>query len=179
MPADSSWPMMVTIPGPCSITWVTGISSTLCGIRSCRRAGSTGSGRIETWRLDYDQYRSLGSLGYLTPSKFLQQRQATEPRRLRFPSFELSQNGGNVKLDQRVESHLCLEGTMQPLLGPQQTAFVNKTMRESSELGEPLNDPCSCHWIGKLSAANLTEYLPNHPDLVNPANPHHTKRCVA
>ena len=32
--------------------------------------------RIEAWRLDYNQRRPHGSLGHLTPSEFLEQRQA-------------------------------------------------------------------------------------------------------
>ena len=32
--------------------------------------------KIEAWRLDYNQRRPHGSLGHLTPSEFIAQRQA-------------------------------------------------------------------------------------------------------
>jgi putative transposase len=31
--------------------------------------------KIEAWRLDYNHHRAHGSLGYLTPSEFIQDRQ--------------------------------------------------------------------------------------------------------
>jgi len=32
--------------------------------------------KIEAWRVDYDQRRLHGSLGHLTPTEFVEQRQA-------------------------------------------------------------------------------------------------------